>query len=237
MGENGRMNLRALIVLLAVLNLGVAAWWLFRPDAAPVAAETAPSGIARLQLLSERPTKPSASTAEATPPALEDTSATDWTEPPVAPERCYRIGPFADAEALATAQAALRPGALRLRSREIREDDGRGWRVFLPAAADRAAADAAADKLRAAGFTDLLVVGDGAEANSIALGRFSGETRAQQHAEALRAAGFEARAIPVGEARSARWIDIATAAGFDPAAARRASGGTQSRSIDCAGVR
>ena len=97
MGENGRMNLRALIVLLAVLNLGVAAWWLFRPDAAPVAAETAPSGIARLQLLSERPTKPS----QATPPAPEDTSATARTEPPIVPERCFRFGPFADADALA----------------------------------------------------------------------------------------------------------------------------------------
>ena len=232
MGENGRMNLRALIVLLAVLNLGVAAWWLFRPDAAPVAAETAPSGIARLQLLSERPTKPS----QATPPAPEDTSATARTEPPIVPERCFRFGPFADADALATAQAALRPGALRLRSREIREDDGRSWRVFLPAATDRAAA-AAADKLKAAGFTDLLVVGDGTEANSIALGRFSNEARAQQHAEALRAAGFEARVAPLGETRTTRWIDLAAADGFDAAAARRASGAAQSRGIDCAGVR
>lgn len=237
MGENGRMNLRALIVLLAVLNLGVAAWWLFRPDAAPAAAETAPSGIARLQLLSERPTKPSASAAEATPPVPEDTSASAQTEPPVVPERCYRIGPFADADALATAQAALRRGVLRLRSRETREDDDRGWRVFLPAAADRAAADAAADKLKTAGFTDLLVVGDGSEANSIALGRFSNEARAQQHADALRAAGFEAKAAPVGEARTVRWIDLAATDGFDIAAARRTSGGTQSRSIDCAGVR
>lgn len=237
MGENGRMNLRALIVLLAVLNLGVAAWWLFRPDTAPVAAETAPSGIARLQLLSERPTKPSASTAKTPPPEPEKASATAETEPPAAPERCFRFGPFADADALAAAQAALRPGALRLRSRETREDDGRGWRVFLPAAADRAAADAAADKLKAAGFTDLLVVGDGAEANSIALGRFSNEARAQQHAEALRAAGFEARAAPVGEARTERWVDLAAAAGFDVAAARRTSGAAQSRGIDCAGVR
>jgi SPOR domain len=236
-GENGRMNLRALIVLLAVLNLGVAAWWLFRPDAAPTAAETAPSGIARLQLLSERPRKPSASAVEAKASATVDTSATAQTEAPAEPERCFRFGPFADADALATAQAALRAGALRLRKRETREDDGRGWRVFLPAAADRAAADTAADKLKAAGFTDLLVVGDGAEANSIALGRFSNEARAQQHAEALRAAGFEASAAPVGEARSVRWIDIAAAAGFDVAAARRASGGAQSRSIDCAGVR
>lgn len=232
------MSLRALVVFLAVLNLGIAAWWLSRPDVAPAAAiEEAPSGIARLQLVSERPATratPAPAAATATPPpetAVEDTS------PPAAPERCISLGPFADAAALAAAQAALRPGALRLRTRETREGGERGWRVYLPAAADRAAADAAADKLKAAGFTDLLIVGDGAEANSIGLGRFSGEARAQQHAEALRAAGFEARAEPLGEARTASWIDLALKPDTDPATARRASGAAQSRTIDCAGVR
>ena len=156
---------------------------------------------------------------------------------PAVAERCYRFGPFADAAALATAQVALRPGALRLRTRETREGGGRGWRVYLPAAADRAAANANADRLKAAGFTDLLVVGDGAEANSVALGRFSSEPRAQQHAQALRAAGFAAKAEPLGEVRTSRWVDLAAGEGFDTATARRASGAAQSRTIDCAGVR
>ncbi len=233
------MSLRALVVFLAVLNLGVVAWWLSRPDVAPAAAiEEAPSGIARLQLISERPaTRPApapAAEATATPPPV---TTVEDTTPPAAPERCISLGPFADAAALAAAQATLRPSALRLRTREVREGGERGWRVYLPAAADRAAADAAADKLKAAGFTDLLIVGDGAEANSIGLGRFSGEARAQQHAEALRAAGFEARAEPLGEARTASWIDLALKPDTDPATARRASGAAQSRTIDCAGVR
>ncbi len=124
-----------------------------------------------------------------------------------------------------------------MRPRETREGGERGWRVFLPAAADRAAANASADKLKAAGFTDLLVVGEGTEANSIALGRFSGEARAQQHAAALRAAGFEARAEALGEVREAGWIDLALAADADLAAIRRASGNAQSRALDCAGLR
>ena len=232
------MSLRALVVFLAVLNLGIAAWWLSRPDVAPAAAiEEAPSGIARLQLVSERPAiratpAPVAATATAPPEA-----AVEDTTPPAVPERCISLGPFADAAAVAAAQATLRPNALRLRTREVREGGERGWRVYLPTAADRAAADAAADKLKAAGFTDLLVVGVGAEANSIALGRFSGEARAQQHAQALRAAGFEARAEPLGEARTASWIDLALKPDTDPATARRDSGAAQSRTIDCAGVR
>lgn len=242
------MSLRALIVFLAVLNLGIAAWWLLRPDAAPTATEDASSGVARLQLLSERPgsgrplarSAPSATTATTVlPPSDAAAAAAVKTAetPPAKAQRCLSIGPFADAAALAAAQTALRPGALRLRSRETREGGGRGWRVYLPAVADRAAANAAADKLKAAGFTDLLVVGDGAEANSVALGRFSGEARAQQHATALRAAGFVAVAEPLGEVRIERWIDLAVAANVDLSAVRRTAGAAQSRAIDCAKMR
>ena len=231
------MTLRALIVLLAVLNLGVTAWWLLRTDSAPMSVEDAPSGIARLQLVSERPSPRPAPAAESTAAPPKPVTAASEPQPPAAPERCVSIGPFTDATALTAAQTALRPGALRLRTRETREGGGRGWRVYLPAAADRAAADVSADKLKAAGFTDLLVVGEGAEANSIALGRFSGEPRAQQHAQALRTAGFAAKAEALGQARTSGWIDLAVGADFDLAAARRASGAAQSRTVDCATVR
>lgn len=239
MGQNAGMSLRALIVFLVVLNLGITAWWLSRSDAAPAVVEDAPSGIARLQLLSERPgPKPvPAPVAEAAALPPETKAAEEAVPPPAAPERCVSFGPFADAAALAAAQTALRPGALRLRTHETQTGGERGWRVYLPAAADRAAANANADKLKAAGFTDLMVVGDGAEANSIALGRFSGEARAQQHAAALRAAGFEAKAEALGEGRIARWVDVVIKADTDLAAARRASGAAQSRTIDCAGLR
>lgn len=229
------MTMRALIVLLAVLNLGVTAWWLFRPDAAPVATvDDAPSGIARLQLVSERPDlQPPANAAPPPPAVAVDTAATIATPA----ERCYSIGPFSDPAAMAAAQGALRPAALRLRTRTVQRDSGRGWRVFLPAAPDRATADAAAARLRAAGFTDLLIVADGAEANSVALGRFSTEARARQHAQTLVAAGFQARAESLGEARNSGWIDVAAKADFDAAAARRSSGVAEARSIDCATIR
>lgn len=231
------MTLRTLIVLLAILNLGVAAWWLLRPNAAP-AAEDAPSGIARLQLISERSgPQPAPATLVAAATAAPAAAATTAQALPTQPERCHSFGPFVDTQALAAAQTSLRSGTLRLHPRTASQDSGRGWRVFLPAAADRAAANATADKLKASGFSDLLIVADGAEANSIALGRFSGEARAQQHAEALRAAGFEAKAEPLGAVRSEGWLDIAVAADFDLAAALRASGAAQSRVIDCAGVR
>jgi hypothetical protein len=236
--ENAGMSLRTLIVFLAVLNLGITAWWLSRPDTAlTTTVEDAPSGIARLQLVSERTGPKPAPVAEVATLPPEAKAAEEAPSPPTPPERCISFGPYADAAALAAAQIALRPGALRLRTRETQTGGERGWRVYLPAAADRTAANANADKLKAAGFTDLLVVGDGTEANSIALGRFSGEARAQQHAEALRAAGFEAKAESLGAARTAGWIDLALKADTELTAIRRASGGAQSRTIDCAGVR
>lgn len=234
------MTMRALIVLLAVLNLGVAAWWLFRPEPAPVAAEAAPPAVARLQLASERPgLRPApAPQIPAPDPAPGDNAAIEpATAEPAAADRCLRFGPFADAAALDAARAALAPRALRLRPREEREGGGRGWRVHLPAAADRATADATAERLRAAGFSDLLVVADGAEANSIALGRFTSEARAQAHASALQAAGFAARAEALGEVRTTRWLDLAVAAGTDPAALQRSVPAVRSRGIDCATLR
>lgn len=230
------MTLRASLVLLVVLNLGVALWWALRSDAPPAQVEDAPSGIARLQLVSERPERPAASTAA--PSAPSTGAAVPARSPPVptAPERCYSAGPFADTSALDAARVALAPMASRLRSREIRENGGRGWRVYLPAAGDRTAADANAQRLRGAGFTDLVVVADGAEANSVALGRFSTEARARAHATSLQAAGFSAKAEALGETRSRYWLDLVAGPGFDAGQARRAAN-MAVRATDCAGLR
>lgn len=244
------MTMRALIVLLAVLNLGVTAWWLFRPEPAPVAADAAPPAVARLQLVSERPDlRPAPApqipapdpapgdNAAIEPAAIEPAATETAAAEAAAAERCVRLGPFADAAALDAARTALAPRALRLRPREEREGGGRGWRVYLPAAADRATADATAERLRAAGFSDLLVVANGAEANSIALGRFTSEARAQAHATALQAAGFAARAEALGEVRTIRWLDLAVGADTDPAALQRSVAAARSSRIDCAGLR
>lgn len=238
------MTMRAFLVLLVILNLGAAAWWLLHTDVPATTSAEAPSGVARLSLVSEHPElRPTpAPTADAPPPVDETQATTAATPPPPAPpsnDTCLRLGPFADAAAAGQAQAALRADAVRIAIREQTQPAGRdrGWRVFLPPAADRAAADAVAGRLRAAGFTDLLVVGNGVEANSVALGRFSTEDRARQHVATLRAAGFDAKAEALGETRSAFWVELAAAGPADAAALRRRAGAAQARPIDCAGPR
>ncbi len=234
------MTMRALLVLLVVLNLGVGAWWLLHDDTVAPTRTDPPSGIARLALANEHPDllpppSPVAPPAE-TPPA--DAPAPTPPPTPVA-DTCLRLGPFADADAASKAQETLRAAAKRIAVREQQTQAGRdrGWRVYLPPAADRAAADATAERLRAAGFKDLLVVGNGAEANGIALGRFSNEDRARQHAETLRAAGFEAKAEALGETKTAYWLELTVAGVADAAALRRRAGAAQARPIDCAAAR
>lgn len=239
------MFARALVVLLLMLNLGVAAWWALRPAPAAVPAYQPPQGVARLQLLREAPARarttqaktpvPSTAVADTGPDADAQTAEVAGIDVPAQP-RCFSFGPYADAAALATAQTRLSSlGAARANPREV-ISAARGWRVFLPVQADRAAAEAMAGRITAAGFDDYLIVPTGDEANSIALGRYGSERTARQRESALRAAGFEAQAQPIGDAPIQRWLDVAAGPAFDPAAARRAGGAAQANPIDCAAL-
>ncbi len=213
------MLARAAIVLLVVLNLGVAAWWASGGRVPAEAAAAADEGVPRLRLLSEVPPAqrpPAAPLVTATPPTA-DTAAVDAasnapatvapdpsaTDPAAAAAavaagsaalpadaRCLAIGPFADAASAETARVRLQAAALRLRERTQVPASSRGWRVWLPPLADTAAAQAMAARLRDAGFSDQFVLGAGEDANGIALGRFGSEASARQREAAVRAAGF-----------------------------------------------
>ncbi|MBB1473604.1 SPOR domain-containing protein [Luteimonas sp. MC1782] len=268
------MPARALVVLLLMLNFGVATWWLLRPEPLPPTPWVQPADVPRLQLLDE--VVDAGQGTGATDPGVDDAAAGGSAAAaresgviavaaaaagtsdgdagaadggaPVAPaavpvatpapaalvQRCMSLGPFADAGSVAAARAALRPlGAQRMRARDV-VDAPRGWRVVIAPQADRAAADALAARIRAAGFDDLLVVPGGDDANGIALGRYGSEPAARRREASLRAAGFPGQAQPLGDARTRHWLDVAAGAGFDAAAARDASGAARLNDLDCA---
>ncbi|MEA9565419.1 SPOR domain-containing protein [Xanthomonas sp. WHRI 8932A] len=87
------MYVRALIVVLIILNAGVALWWALQPPSAPPAAPPQPPGVARLDVLPMLPTKATAAvprpevTAAATvasnAPATAPTAATTPVPKPV----------------------------------------------------------------------------------------------------------------------------------------------------------
>ena len=235
------MLLRALIVMLAMLNLGAALWWLAGPDASVQAA--APTNASpTLRLLDEaapaaREMPPSpAAEAAVTPPAPVPDAADVVAEPPPATpvQACLRFGPFDDATARDAARAALSEAGVQAAVRQAPARAARGWKVSMPAFPSREDAVAMADRLRAAGVSDLYVMGEGADANSIALGRYGSEAAARRRQADLQSKGFSAHAEPLGDVPMQAWLDARIPATVEPESLRRIAA---SRALDCATLR
>lgn len=232
------MLLRALVVLLVILNFGVAAWWAMRGDAGDAGAYVA-DGPGSLVLASE-PAIADGAAAAAVEESLPATPAAPTAAQPVAaqpptpadPPRCIALGPFADAERRESARVQLAPVAVRLAPRDVTETP-RGWRVWMAPLNDRAAADAVVVRLLENGFTDYYVIGDGEEANGIALGRFGSEAPAQNRAAALREAGFDAQAQPLGSVLVRYWLDVMVADGEAAGTLRAQVGAARAEPRDC----
>ena len=251
------MLIRALIVLLVVLNLGVAAWWLTRPAAPPVAMVAEPEGIARLQLLSEAMPTASPATATATAvvagaaveaapveQAAVEQAPVEQVPGPVAataiapPAQCFSLGPFADQASATAAAARLGNQALRPRTRELPGKAASAYNVVLPPAADRETAQALAQRIGAAGFDDFLLINQGEQANGIALGRYGSREAAQRRQSALQAKGFQAQIQAVGAEGTAQWwLDVTAGEGAGAAQLKTLAAAAQSRSLDCAALR
>ncbi len=239
------MILRAAIVFLLVLNLGVAAWWLAGGNNAPskpAAVIASSAGVPSLRLLNEDvPAKPVAPAPLAGPP---ETAASDATAdplaipapaadaPPVA--SCLRFGPFTDAAARDAARPALQPLAEQVVARDTQARSARGWRVYMPAQASRDAAKAVVEQIKAAGINDWYIIANGDEANSIALGRYGGEDSARRREAQLAAKGFTARVEPLSDTPSQWWLDARLAVGANPS---RLSAVAPSKPLDCATLR
>ena len=218
------MFLRALLVFLVVLNLGVAAWWALRSPAPPAPPVELPAGVPRLQLLSEAPRR--AAVRAARSPAASN-----------APVRCFSFGPFDTPAVLRRAMARLQSAGAVARVREAMSGTPNGWRVFLPPQPTSEAARALADRIAAAGFDDFLVLAEGPERNGIALGRFGTETAAQRHADALAKAGFAAQVAPLGDVARTSWIDAGAGPDFDGTRVAQDVDAAQAQPLDCARLR
>lgn len=267
------MLTRALIVVLVILNGGVALWWMLRGEPA-VAPSAAPSGVAQLQLLpgdavvpAAAPVAPAVATpalADATPAAAAPAPATApaaptpvpvptpaapavtapapvaVTPPPAAavPAQCLSLGPFADRASAQAAQAKAGAGLRGARLREVTDAGATRYRVLLPPAASREEAQATVKRIVAAGLSDYYIIGQGEEANAIALGQYRNREGAERRMAALSAAGFDARLVPSGGDGSAQWwVDATLATPADAATVRQRSGAAQQRSLDCARLR
>ncbi len=231
------MLIRALIVLLIVLNVGVAAWWISRPEPLPPALPTQPAGVPGLQLLSETKT-PTAPAPAPSPVSVPPAATATATAEPATPAQCFSMGPFADQAAARAAAARIGSQATRSTPREAPGKAAQGYNVVLPPQADREAAQALAQRIGAGGFDDYLVINSGPQTNGIALGRYRSREGAERRQSALRAAGFDAQLQPLGDESAAQWwLDVAAAAGVTASGLRSGASASQSRSLDCALLR
>ena len=224
------MMQRALIVLLVAVNLGVAAWWIARDPPKHDDRIALPEGVARLQLLQEAPRR---ARTVAPPSAVSIAPAALPAD-----ARCVSFGPFDNPALLRRAHERLQPQVLRASVRNVVVGAPRGWRVLVPPQASREAAQALADRMTAAGLDDLLVMPNGVDQNSVALGRFGSEDAARRRQAQVQAAGFaDVRVEPVGDVRTQGWIDVAATMAFDTGVAARDVAAPRTQPLDCATLR
>jgi cell division septation protein DedD len=234
------MILRAAIVFLLMLNLGVAAWWLGGADlrtAAPVhVVDTSQPGLRLVdEPVADKPAAGSASIASPSMPIPAKPVPVEQPATPLAPAAptalCLSFGPFADAAARDAVRPRLQALSQKLVARDAQARSARGWRVYMPPLASRDEAQALVDKIKAAGINDWYIIANGDEANSVALGRYGSEDGARRRQAQLAGKGFTARAEPLGDTPPQWWLD----ARFAAAASRAALAAiAPSRPLDCA---
>ncbi|MGV8940628.1 MAG: SPOR domain-containing protein [Lysobacter sp.] len=217
------MLIRGLIVLLLVLNLGVALWWaMHAPTAAEVQTEPL-AGVARLQLVSEVQAK--------IDPDTDAEQAAAAGSAVIA--QCVGFGPFANAATADDAGVQLASQVIHAAVQRRYAGAPRGWRVFLPPFAHPEEVDAVVQRVVAAGFKDYYVIRDGEDANALAMGQFRNETSAREHAKKLNAAGFPAQVEPIAAGPAEHWLEVAADAGFDPVSAQVRIAAARTEPVDC----
>lgn len=254
------MLIRFLIVALAILNLGVALWWM-TPRPAPAAApEVRETGVATLELVpmdavdagAPAVSAPAAVAAAPPPAALQDAAKATATsavatpvpatpEPtaaaPSRPLQCSSFGPFQSREQAQAAAAALGADLSRSQLREV-QPKAASYRVLTSQAASREEAQALARRIVEAGFSDYFIIAQGDDANAVALGQYRNREGAERRMAALAAAGFPVRIVGNGvEAGASWWLDVAHAATVAADDLHRRSGAAQRQALECARLR
>lgn len=175
------MTLRRIVLVLLLLNLAAAGWWL-RAARIPPPHVAQAHGVPQLQLLDEAlPQKPAASPIA----ALAPTAVSN-------PAQCVDLGPFTTQAEMREAFTSLQALVPSIQYRVAEAAVSRGWWVYLTAPG-REQALALARQLETHGVRDYYVITAGDQQNSISLGLFQEPANAQRRLAQLRALGFPAR--------------------------------------------
>ncbi|MGN6518102.1 MAG: SPOR domain-containing protein [Dokdonella sp.] len=199
------MFVRVLFMLLLALNIGGACWLAFANRPVAEAAPATDPGVPRLELLAERDADDHAELASA-PESPAD----------LANDQCRRFGPFQTQADARAAMNILTPSTKRIRMREERATQTRGYWVYLPAMPTREQALATARALAAKSVHDYYVVTAGDQQNTISLGLFRDQGNAERRRAEIAALGFTPKVNARTEDLPVYWLDFALA-GAEPA--------------------
>jgi len=190
--DRQRFDVRRLIGLLLVLNLGVLVAGLVLQSFDGATRAPVVFNAEKIRLLarvaeSDVPAPATAALAE-----LPD-DANDGSAPPLSsPDaRLCWSWPALNAERLMAVEAGLRDAGLARNEYDIVLDGQLGWWVYLPPVADATAQSARLEGLREKGVSDLALLRAGVMANAISLGVFPSLEKARQQAASLIAKGIE----------------------------------------------
>lgn len=256
------MLIRASIVVLVILNLGVALWWATRGELQPPRVTESDTRVASLELVptvanetdqtigaGAMPTSaPAAGGAplialpESPPDVPAQSAQAVLSEPEIkpapAPEQCLSLGPFLDRSQAEAGMARLSGIAARARLREVPAAQSGNYRVWIPPAASRDEAQATAARIVGSGLGDYYVISQGDDANAVALGQYRNRDGAERRLAAVRAAGFATAAISrSGEVAASWWIDTAVVPQSSATAVATRSGALRQQSLDCVRLR
>jgi hypothetical protein len=174
---------------------------------------------------------PAAQPAE---PVAQRPSAPAVDTQPTRPRFCSRIGPFADSEAAQVVRSYLADRGGKVEEAEETHNIRVGHWVMVPPLADRAAAKALSEQLKAKGIKDFWIIPEGQYQHAVSLGVFSQQANASAFAKRVADKGFTVSTVEKLKAQTAVWLRYQGATFIPPMEIRaRAPDGVQAEHQDC----
>jgi hypothetical protein len=200
--------MRSLALFLILVNLGFLAWAQLIDVRAVPANELATKTNEpnqKLVLASER--KPEDIATRSTT-SVDDAAGHGVTSAAARENRCVSLGPLQDLAAASQASAALSGAGFESKQRFEQGEFWVGYWVSIQDLSTRTAADAAVNKLKDAGVTDVYLLPGQSSSNIISLGVYSVLARAERRVEQIRTLGFNAVMADRKRSGSVYWLDI-----------------------------
>jgi cell division protein FtsN len=189
--------------LLVILNAVFLAWQFFeKQNTSQSAAVAIELPGERLKLLSETPVSQRGEVAP-------ESSSTSTKSSGDASSFCYRIGPISSNDMLEQLRNALTKSGFEVKA-EVLSDDQASFLVYIPSLASRDRADVMAGELSSKGF-DASVINDPQFANSVSLGVFTSQAKADVLKSKMRELGYQAEIRQSTSVRQEQWLRVDSA--------------------------